>query len=419
MKPVVESLRSTDEAARSRGLDELRALGESLTPSEGQYALRAAGEGFPLGTHEGPEAPDVPDVEGELVTAASSNPHVSYVPIVREDFAGYSPRAQGAALRLLGSIEEREGAEALVEVLDQVSEDAEVTTLGTMADRPRHADVLFPEVLSYVGHPQLQWAVLKVVLAHLSQGHELAPSNRVAISRTLVDMHRELRTKLAPRQRRDGFGWIWEDDYLELRDVAAIVLDALGRTGTPEAKSELFQALDYDDPRLQLFSVLGLLRLGEEPSRESLLAVAGSSESRNWLHRGLVEVGRRELFPEALATQEAFAESEMVNWLIYPTELGRVPDEIELMAIVPDGASPPVGDFYVFRFRTFAPHWAAEDGWMAGVAGPFVLEESPSEAYGGTFSTFTPWDEKSPEEHVRAIQDLLEESRMIRSSDPR
>jgi hypothetical protein len=32
--------------------------------------------------------------------------------------------------------------------------------------------------------------------------------------------------------------------------------------------------------------------------------------------------------------QEAFAESDMVNWLTYPTELGHVPDKIELMQVL-------------------------------------------------------------------------------------
>ena len=65
-------------------------------------------------------------------------------------------------------------------------------------------------------------------------------------------------------------------------------------------------------------------------------------------------------------------------------------------------------EVYLFRFRTVPPHWSADDGWMAGVAGPYLKRETPSpEAHGGTFSQFTPWDSKTPEEHVHDIQELL------------
>ena len=71
---------------------------------------------------------------------------------------------------------------------------------------------------------------------------------------------------------------------------------------------------------------------------------------------------------------------------------------------------PPHGilDYYVFRFRTYPPHWMAEDGWLAGVAGPFLRKDAPSTtAYGETFSTFEPWDSATPEEHVGEIHDII------------
>jgi hypothetical protein len=412
LPPIVDSMRSNDDPIPAEALEALREIRESLTPREGRYVLEEAGAGFRDSTNRGMKA------EEELVEAASWSPHVSCAAIVRRDFSVYSPKAQGAALRLLGSLDEREGAEAFVSVLAQVSEEADVTTFGSMEESPRHEEVLFPEVLRHLGHPRLQWPLLKLALAHLSRGPDVAPSTKVELSRSLTEMHDGLRAKLVPLQQSEGITWTWEDDYQELRDVAAIVLDALGRTGTPQSKGELREALEYHDPRLQLFAVLGLLRQGEEPPLDVVFAVAGSAESRNWLHRGLVELEREDLFPESFATQEAFAESEMIGWLIYPTELGRPPDEIELMAVMPEGPDGEGGDLFLFRFRTFPPHWASENGWMAGVAGPFPRGGSPStEANGGTFSTFGRWDEKSSEEHVRDIQDLLAESWKLRAEE--
>lgn len=56
----------------------------------------------------------------------------------------------------------------------------------------------------------------------------------------------------------------------------------------------------------------------------------------------LKRLGNTSLFPETYRTQKAFAEADMVNWL-YPTELNRVPDEIELMKVVAVNTGLPDG----------------------------------------------------------------------------
>jgi hypothetical protein len=140
--------------------------------------------------------------------------------------------------------------------------------------------------------------------------------------------------------------------------------------------------------------------------------VAASPEVRNWLYDKLEDMDRLALFPKQFRTQPAFAESAMVQWLVYPTELGSAPDQIQLAKVVPVDTRGPDGmlDYYVFKFRTFAPHWAAKDGWMAGIAGPFLRKDAPTTvAQGATFSKFESWGAKTPEEHVGDVESLLEE----------
>ena len=111
---------------------------------------------------------------------------------------------------------------------------------------------------------------------------------------------------------------------------------------------------------------------------------------RNWFYNALDNMNRLELFPEEYVSQEKFAESNMVDWLCYPTELGREPDEIEL-----DIFEDSKYEFYLFRFRSDSEGWK-EKGWMAGLAGPFKAEEIPTiNSSGYTFSRFDEWDSKS------------------------
>ena len=66
------------------------------------------------------------------------------------------------------------------------------------------------------------------------------------------------------------------------------------------------------------------------------------------------------------------------------------------------------GLYYLFRFRSAAPHWAARYGWLVGVSGPFVRKDQPTiQALGDTFSAFTPWDRKTLAEHVEDVRELM------------
>jgi len=42
--------------------------------------------------------------------------------------------------------------------------------------------------------------------------------------------------------------------------------------------------------------------------------------------------------------------------------------------------------FLVYRYRMPAGHWAAEDGWLLGLAGPFAKGDPPYEGPAGAFS---------------------------------
>ena len=94
----------------------------------------------------------------------------------------------------------------------------------------------------------------------------------------------------------------------------------------------------------------------------------------------------------------------------HPTELGRAPEDVELVRAVPFDTGTDAGwaDYYLFRFRTDAPHWAARYGWLAGVSGPFLRKDQPTiQALGDTFSAFVPWDRKPEAEHVDDVRELM------------
>jgi hypothetical protein len=237
------------------------------------------------------------------------------------------------------------------------------------------------------------------------------PEILLPFARQMLDVHLRHKSRLQPLQQEAGVDWMWSDDYWEPRQKAGLLLDMFGYVSTPAIIAELREALGYHDPRLTFFASISLLRLGVSVDSQHIRDLAASDEVRGWLYTRLKELGKSEMFPEEHYTQAAFARSDMVQWLIYPTELGRVPDQIELMKVVSADTGTPDGilDYYVFRFRTHPPHWASEHGWTAGVSGPYLRSQAPSvTAPSGTFSSFEPWDSKTPEEHVGSIEEIIQ-----------
>ncbi|MDE7330420.1 MAG: hypothetical protein K2N30_04990, partial [Clostridia bacterium] len=90
----------------------------------------------------------------------------------------------------------------------------------------------------------------------------------------------------------------------------------------------------------------------------------------------LAENKRTDLFPKELATAEYLAKSDMVQWLAYPTELGKSPDEIELIGC----AEVKKELFYIFKFKSDS------DTLSDDLKNIWLIGWSSSE--GGTFSDF-------------------------------
>jgi hypothetical protein len=247
---------------------------------------------------------------------------------------------------------------------------------------------------------------LSFAAAHLIDHEMLAPH-----ADTIIAMYQKRRDWLAPRQRAEGVGWRWGPKYHRRRWPAGVLLDLLGYIPVPTAITQLREALDvYTDPRLRMYAALALLRHNEEVDPAIITQIASCAESRKWLYDGLQKLERFQLYPATLRTQAALAESDLVDWLVHARELGRAPDEIHLVKVIPFDTGEEAGwlDYYLFRFRVVGRHWAARSGWMVGVAGPFLRKDAPTiQSLGDTHSSYRRWNEKPIEDHVSDVRQVM------------
>jgi len=122
-------------------------------------------------------------------------------------------------------------------------------------------------------------------------------------------------------------------------------------------------------------------------TRVQIEEMARDPGMRHATFRVLEAYGQSALFPLEHATVEKGAESYLVTWLEFPTELGRAPDEIELIrAVTLEETTRQI--YYVFRFRMVTPHWSTKFNWMIGVVGPYSEESEAFDMPAKIFSRF-------------------------------
>lgn len=143
------------------------------------------------------------------------------------------------------------------------------------------------------------------------------------------------------------------------------------------------------------------LILKEEVSDFEVLKLAKDPSLRNGVFRTLEAYGRKDLFPLEYSSHEKAAESFLVNWLEFPTELGTAPDEIEFLTKITLNEDEDL-DYYVFKYRA-----AIRSGWLIGVSGPYKKEYLLYEAPLRVFSRFKTIDSVSPEYEVKWVHENI------------
>lgn len=95
--------------------------------------------------------------------------------------------------------------------------------------------------------------------------------------------------------------------------------------------------------------------------------------------------------------QEEIARAEMINWLEYPTELGKVPDSIELLGIFDYNGY----DCYAYKFKS--NDFRIKD-YMLGVVGGYEKNKITDIDTGWTFSKF----ELLEDDYIKQALELVE-----------
>lgn len=223
----------------------------------------------------------------------------------------------------------------------------------------------------------------------------------------------KLLLEMQPRDHRT-VTWRYDGSYVVLSYDAQSILALFAKTPAAQADPILQDFLLSDDPDLVCVAAISLLSHGITLPPDIIIRLSSLPQTRNKIITAMEHHGLIEAVPAEYRTTLAIAESTFVEWLMFPTELASVPDEIALEEqVVIQDASNTKNDFYVFKFRTNPPNFAADQGWLLGISGPYKHDCIPDENSGGlTFSTFDKLGSITPTDlvvsHIKQSMELGE-----------
>ena len=168
---------------------------------------------------------------------------------------------------------------------------------------------------------------------------------------------------------------------------------------TPTVSESLQKALLPEHAAVCFYAMSTLLFFGKvkEIPNDTVVELAKDLAYANMTYDLLSRYGLEGCFPSVLSTPEYLAQSDLIYWLLYPTELGQKPDEIEYLGKVKKGET-----FYIFRFRSNSKNLdeASKNKWLIGWSG----------SDGSTFSNFDlyeSYEQKTPEKTLKYIKKKL------------
>ena len=139
------------------------------------------------------------------------------------------------------------------------------------------------------------------------------------------------------------------------------------------------------------------MKAGRQIPDETISVLAKDLEYARLTYALLRRHKQDDRFPSEYASDEYLAKSDMIRWLVYPTELGEMPEAIEYL-----GKVKKKEVYFIFRFKSHSNTLDAvsQGEWLIGWASP----------EGGTFSNFDLYknfEQKTVEKTLKYIKRKL------------
>jgi len=225
-------------------------------------------------------------------------------------------------------------------------------------------------------------------------------SNGELADRTVETLVEELEPLVGDERPTCG-SWADRPKYTDLQFATELALHVAGNSGSERG---IRRGLELNDPYLVAWAIRAATAADVPVDSALVRRVARDDYARSVLYLG--ERSIEEQLPAALTSDVARARADMTQWLVFPTELGCVPTDLEVMKAI----DLQNGRYFVFRFRAGGSKSANDRMFKAGISGPWN-DRGELAAESHTFSDFEPADSASAEAHLDRIVGLERRAR--------
>lgn len=402
---ILRGLRSSNAKRQERAYKKIWDL--DITPENGVRLIEAAAETFPNGgLVEGYQR-----INRDLIRFLWNEPHEEFVDAIERvyDRLADKEEAREQALRLLAEIESENSLRALVRLLKRPSSQSVdisftfvplVGSLFVPNQEPLPAGVaMFPELFDLLDREAFQEELYRVITSYARAGRIALSDDPEFVSRCL-SQSRQAIAQLAAALQQTSLSRTENEQAMRSAEQLEMLLKLLKFVDSPETEDVFRQTVELDFPSLQIEAATGLIARDQtvEPAFFEEFVQVPHRRARLW--DALRKIDRLDVFPESYRNQPALAEAEMVKWLTFLTEMGRPPEQIELLK-VHEHDDPDMGRVQNFFFKFRHAHF--DDGkWFVGVAGPYAVNAPPTMHADGTFSQFEELEKRDLDSHIRA-----------------
>lgn len=162
--------------------------------------------------------------------------------------------------------------------------------------------------------------------------------------------------------------------------------------------SLLNQMLNLPYCNIRYYAVATLILCNQIVPAEAVVELAHDLNYAEPTYNLLAARNLENLFPKEFATPEYLAKSDLSHWLTYPTELGKIPDEIVFLGDVKVKGEK----YYIFKYKSDSTNLTDDlkNEWLIGW----------SAKNGDTFSNFDrlcDYEQKKPEKTLKVIKKKL------------
>ncbi|MDE6617432.1 MAG: hypothetical protein K2K13_00090 [Clostridiales bacterium] len=209
---------------------------------------------------------------------------------------------------------------------------------------------------------------------------KLSPEAQAALAEYLADEAERLISIAQPDS----------DEMVELEYLADVCKHCI----TDRLLDLLERAVQSCADNVRYYALETLLNNNRTVTESIVKPLAEDLEYAELTYGLLCKHGKQALFPAELNNAEYLAKSDMVHWLVYPTELGKKPDDIQLLG----SGKVKKEVYYVFKYKSDSDNLSDDcvNQWLIGWSSPD----------GGTFSNFDllrDYEKKTVEKTVKHI----------------